>query len=139
MFMLLYSPLPFSSSFQPNCNGVGQIDGRVPFSAFVLLSLSPRCFPLSSPRLSHILTVSGWGLKGAFLFESASLPAPLPGLVQAATTSSLPGAAGLTMEVRGSYRRDKLLLQLQPSAPCAAVSPSLRASYLPANLKYHPS
>lgn len=65
-------------------------------------------------------------------FVPSSLPAPLPGLVQAATTSKLPGAAGLTMEVRGSYRRDKLLLQLQPSAPCAAVSPHLGpATYLP--------
>lgn len=42
------------------------------------------------------------------------------------------GQQGLTLEARGNYRRDKHLLQLQPSALCAAVSPLLGpATYLP--------
>lgn len=68
--------LPYSSALLSNLTVINPSHLISLSNLAVLPSLSPRCFPLSSPRLSHISTISVLGPKGAFPFELASFPPP---------------------------------------------------------------
>lgn len=87
--------LPYSSALLSNLTAINPSHLISLSNLTVLPSLSPKCFPLSSPRLSHISTISVLGPKGVFPFELASFPPPCqPLFLTGSSSQSLQPARG---------------------------------------------
>lgn len=132
-------PCPLSSPFQLNCSGMGPTDARVPFPPFQITV--SQMFVSSLSHACHTFKISV--LSPTFLFKCASFPS----LFLASFSSWFEWGVHNIQPISGSradhgnegwlHTRWALAITTTLSTVCSCFF-SLRARWLPANLKYQP-